>query len=99
MSDEWVSAWGRCEVDITVKPFLEMWSAVFRLGIIDAAHEWALDKPHKPAVHWVFSGDKHVGSFVWICDLFGTDPEKARSRLLMKRREIYLKNKGVPSDD
>ena len=99
MDDEWIKAWGNADPDKSTNPFLELWSAVFRLGVIDAAHDWANDRPHKPAVAWVFSNDNFVGSFVWICDLFGLNPELARGKLLLKRREIYAKNKGVPQDD
>jgi hypothetical protein len=81
-----------------IKPYIDLWAAVFKLGIIDATYDWASERAHKPAVTWVFSDDRHVGSFLWICDVFSLCPSHVRDSLLMKRREIYLKNKGVPRD-
>jgi len=81
-----------------IKPYIDLWAAVFKLGLVDAAHDWAGDNPHKPAVTWVFSTNTHIGSFLWICDVFSLSPEHVRDRLLAKRREIYMSNKGVPRD-
>lgn len=38
---------------------------------------------------WLYDEEsQHIGSFNWICHLFEQDPNKVRSRVLMKHREL-----------
>ena len=37
---------------------------------------------------WFDSDAEHVGSFVWLCDLFNLDPDRARSMARMKFRAL-----------
>lgn len=34
---------------------------------------------------------RHVGSFVWICEVLGYDPDNLRSKAIMNAREILKK--------
>ena len=86
------------EIDVQAFRCKRLWAAVFRQGCVDAAWDFAThkhDREHYPeAWLWLNATDDEVGSFIWLCDLFDLDPDRARSQVRMKFREL-MKEKNV----
>jgi hypothetical protein len=59
---------------VEIRAEMKLWAAVMALGLKD------YHAKDRSAVHWFWSEDNHVGSFVWVCDLFKIDPDYARNR-------------------
>lgn len=68
-----------------LRPYLRLWAAVFHRGIVDFCTCRALGRRDE-RFRWFHSDEVHAGSFVWLCQLFGFDQEKARSAVLAKWR-------------
>ena len=65
-----------------IQPELNLWSAVLERAIKD----W-----HKLKYRWELrqyftSPSRGIGSFLWICELLGFNPEQIRVRLGLKAR-------------
>ena len=71
-------------LDPQTQACIRMWAAVFRAGLLDAADNFKLGYRNS----WFESDDQYPGSFVWLCDLFNLDPDKARSMVRMKYRAL-----------
>lgn len=74
-------------LDHETRACLRLWAAVFAVGIQESAEEFR--SGYEP--FWFYSDDRHPGSFVWLCELFDLDPERARNEARMRFREIIRK--------
>ena len=73
--------------DAAVRPYLRLWAEVMRGGVQDFCTARALARPNiDPRINWMWSNDVFPGSFIWLCDLFDLEPEKARSQVLLQWR-------------
>ena len=73
-------------------PYLRLWASVMRLGIQDYCTARARKEPAGDyRVFWFESDDYATGSFTWLCELFGLDPDKARTQVLLNWRKNVLK--------
>lgn len=61
-----------------------LWASVFRVGVEDAVNNTY------NARYWLDSNDHHVGSFVWLCHIFGYDPDYIRSFVKGHYKEYQL---------
>jgi hypothetical protein len=71
-----------------LRPFIGLWSDVLRLAFEDARGGLLGVSPRygdravaTDALQWFRSEVDEVGSFVWICDLLGLDPDAVRASL------------------
>lgn len=78
---------------------LALWASVFHRGILDAAIQlrdytrWNENerngaRPATDALDWMADTRKSPGSFLWLCDLFGYDPDQARSNIRLSQRTL-----------
>lgn len=81
-----------------VSPECVLWLKVLHLGVYDASHYLKKSNrltsediceiylPHvRQAVRWLLSDSVHPGSFLWICEVAGYDPEHIRKIASMER--------------
>src|SRR5262249_49911954 len=67
------------------QPLHRLWLACVDIALQDlsaisssSGHRWRL---RHAAEAWIADHSHHVGSFTWICELFGIDPDVFRRRL------------------
>ena len=83
-------------MDYQTKACIKLWASVFRVGLTDSARDFFNGR-----TNWWFDEANHSnypGSFLWLCDLFGYDPDIARAKARMKFRELARRN-DVPKDE
>ena len=74
-------------------PYLRLWAAVMKQGIdLAALAYFRRGDSERPEydLYWFESDSNEVGSFNWICDVLGYDPNTARYLAKSKFREIAL---------
>lgn len=76
-------------IDSQTQACLNLWASVFRQGILDTVDSWGIDHDE----HWFDSDEIYPGSWVWLCELFGYAPDKARDIVRIKAKEILRKEK------
>lgn len=75
------------DIDPDSKPYRRLWASVFKQGISDVCTARAAGAAlESEPLRWFYSNEWHIGSFVWLCDLFEFGVEPARSRVLMRCR-------------
>jgi hypothetical protein len=74
-------------LDHETRSCLRLWAAVFAVGIQESAE--TVKDGREP--YWFYADDHYPGSFVWLCELFDLEPERARSEARMRFREIIRK--------
>lgn len=77
------------EFSFPQQPELALWAAVFSQGARDYAISCMIREPlaAEPQV-WFWSDEDHIGSFVWLCDVFNLQPRHARSQILLRLRHL-----------
>jgi len=81
-------------------PELKLWEAVL-LRAADDLHlkDWKFESKYhllknarlrREAIAWFKSSRTHVGSFLWICDVFSLHPDIVRSIILSTKLEISM---------
>ena len=92
MKQDLIADVGGANMDHATRACLRMWSAVFLHGLSDsAAHffstgqdDWWIDRRNNA---------QHPGSVMWLCDLFGIDPDRARSTARANYRKLARSGK------
>lgn len=82
------------ETSPELRPYLRLWASVMRIGITDFCTARANGDEVAEEVQWFWSDALHAGSFLWLCELFGFDPSKARTQVLARWRE-YVDGKQI----
>lgn len=73
--------------DHDMRATLRLWGAVLRQGVADFCIERR--ECRKGEAHlWFWDDTVSCGSFVWCCQLFDIDPDKARAQTLNNWREV-----------
>lgn len=65
-------------------PYLHVWSAAWKQAVDDFHKDWHNDLAHSEPISWFYSDERYPGSFVWLCELFGYDPDTSRHRILKR---------------
>ena len=60
-----------------------LWKAV----LLQAIHDLKREKLRDAAVYWFESDHDGINSFIGICGNLGIDPDKARDKILSKKRK------------
>lgn len=76
-------------LDNQTKACLRLWSAALHRGMVDAAKAFAKGDQHDEALVWFWSDSQTPGSFCWICDVLGYEPDTVRGYTRMKFRELW----------
>lgn len=68
---------------VAFKACKQMWASVMWQALVDAVRLSVAVRPiarfwHQDALEWFADDADGVGSFCWICDLMGLDPERVR---------------------
>lgn len=86
--------------DSEVRPYLRLWAEVMRQGVGDfCTARGRRENNNNPHAEWLYSNATGVGTFVWLCDLFEFDPDKARSQVLknwrahVDKREVLISSR------
>lgn len=71
---------------------LEQWRGFLERRFIAAAqtredYMTAAGKAHEGAVAWITNDTKEKGSFRWVCDLFGLEPDAVRRAMKERGKE------------
>lgn len=74
---------------------LKLWAHVFALGLKDYAEDCQRVEqgafPREPS-YWFWAHANTTGSFVWLCDLFKIDPQRARLQALANLEDLLPKS-------
>lgn len=62
---------------------IQLWAAVFNQGLSDIAAAFKRrENPYtSEPLRWLNSGNTSVGSFLWLCGIFGLEPELVRAKV------------------
>lgn len=92
------------EISFPEQPELALWAAVFSQGARDYAISCMLRQPpYDEPQEWFWSDEDHIGSFVWLCDVFNLQPHHARSQILLRLRQlagrVYMPDADLPGEE
>ncbi len=81
-------------LDKDLQPYVRLWAAVMRVGVQDyctASNDARVKGVRDNRIHWFESDVVAPGSFVWLCHVFDIDENKARARIVAKRKSLALR--------
>lgn len=79
----------------TADPYLQLWAAVFHLGLRDFCQALLKGQHRAKAYTWFWSEDVCPGSFCWLCYLLGLDIAQVRQRTLDNQQALARGPRGA----
>lgn len=80
----------------SVRGEIRLWASVFHGGIKEYCQALASGyAPAHPWIRWVESEEHMIGSFSWLCELYGFEPFMARRLITANQAYILRPSRGI----